>query len=243
MHPSRRAFLAQSSALLALTACTGTTKPDDDTTLDTAGADTGGTDTGAGDTGTSDSGPVDTADPVRDAACERTDALPSGCTPTSPDGEGPYWRPDAPERSNLNVRGDPGTRLFLAARVLDGRCQPVAGVRVYVWSANTELTYDFEAADPNLYGYQTTGPDGTVCFETLRPLPYGPPESMLPAHLHLNLLDAATGRKLLTTQLRFAGDPYLDPNGDTRRVVTPETLADGSERVTFDFVLPSAGPA
>lgn len=245
MTHDRRWFLVHSASVLALAACTGPEKgepgdPSGGAPPDTGGAN-GGSDTGADTGGGGDTAPVDTADPVRDAACTRDDALPTTCTSTSPDGEGPYWRPDAPERASLNVRGDTGIRLFLAARVLDARCQPVPGVRVYVWSAGADLSYDVTTADFQLYGFQTTDADGAVCFETLRPLPYGPPESRLPAHLHLNFLDGA-GNKLLSTQLRFAGDPYLDSAADARRVVAPETLADGSERVAFDFVLPR-GPA
>ena len=242
MTLDRRWFLVHSASVLALAACTRAEKAGSGDTSGGELPDTGaGGDTSGDTSGGSDSAPVDTADPVRDAACTRDDALPSTCSPTTPDGEGPYWRPDAPERSSLNVRSDTGTRLFLAARVLDAGCQPVPGVRLYVWSAGADLTYDVVSADFQLYGFQTSDADGTVCFETLRPLPYGPPESRLPAHLHLNLLDSA-GNKLLTTQLRFAGDPYLDPAGDARRVVLPEALADGSERVAFDFVLPR-GPA
>jgi len=250
MKFTRRAFVAQSTTMLALAACGDPGKPDagEDSALDTGTPDSGTPETGAdtaGDTSLdtgADSGldtgtPEDTAEQLREAACAQEEPLPSTCTPTSGDGEGPYWRPDSPERSALNVKGDVGPTLFLSGRVLDTRCQPVAGVRVYLWSASIDGRYDFEAADPNLYGYQTTAADGSFCFETLRPPPYGPPESRLPAHLHLNFLEAASGRKLLTTQLRFAGDPYLDPNADSRRTVTPEVLAEGVERAFFDFVL------
>jgi protocatechuate 3,4-dioxygenase beta subunit len=180
--------------------------------------------------------PEDTSESATPDACRWTTPLPATCVPTSPDGEGPYWRVDAPERAALNVADATGTRMFVAGRVLDSACRPVAGVRVYLWSAGPDLTYDHLAADPNLYGYQTTAPDGTVCFETLRPLPYGPPEARLPAHFHVNVLDNDVKR--LTTQLRFTGDPYLGAGMDPRRIVTPEPLPDGSERVSYDFVLP-----
>ncbi len=182
-------------------------------------------------------------EPVGPDACARADNLPATCIPTSPDGEGPYWRPDAPERSSLNVKGAAGTPMFLAGRVVDAQCAPVEGVRVYLWSASPDGTYDHLAQDPNLYGYQTTSADGAFCFETLRPVPYGPPESRLPAHFHLNVLQGA--EKRLTTQLRFQGDPYLGTTVDPSRVVEPERLSDGSERVVYDFVLrgPSGAPA
>ena len=137
----------------------------------------------------------------------------------------------------LNVKGDAGTRMYLSARVLDDACQPVEDVRVFLWSAGPDLSYDHQAEDPNLCGHQVTTPDGSVCFETLRPLPYGPPEARLPAHLHFNLLAGDT--KLLSTQLRFSGDPHLAPGMDATRIVTPEVLEDGSERVQYTFVLPA----
>jgi protocatechuate 3,4-dioxygenase beta subunit len=181
-------------------------------------------------------------DPIRGEACATAETLPATCIPTSPDGEGPYWRPDAPERSSLNVKGAAGTPMFLAGRVVDAQCAPVEGVRVYLWSASPDGTYDHLAQDPNLYGYQTTSADGAFCFETLRPAPYGPPEARLPAHFHLNVLQGA--EKRLTTQLRFAGDPYLGTTADPSRIVEAEQLPDGSERVAYDLVLrgPSGAP-
>jgi protocatechuate 3,4-dioxygenase beta subunit len=244
----RRTLLLQTVSLATLTACTGTpdkgddapdpTDPSDTGALDTGGGDTGSGDTGTEETGLDDTGGTDTGGADTggvDAACDRDDPLPASCEPTGPDGEGPYFREDAPERTFLNVRGVDGTRLVLAGRLLDHRCQPVEGGVVYLWSAGPEGFYDNTSPDPNLYGRTTTATDGTFCFETLRPPPYGPETSRLPAHLHLNFF--VRGAKVLTTQLTFAGDPYLPPGADLRRNVTPEPLAGGGERIVFDFVL------
>ena len=245
---TRRDVVLQSLSLLLLSACgdragkgdgpdtgSGDTGWGTDTgTSDTGPDDTGNPDTGSSDTGNSDTATADTGDDL-EAACERGDPLPSTCEPTSPDGEGPYFREDAPERASLNVRGVEGTRLVLAGRLLDHRCQPVEGGTVYLWSAGPEGFYDNTSPDPNLYGRVRTATDGSFCFETLRPPPYGPETSRLPAHLHLNFF--VDGVKVLTTQLTFAGDPYLPAVVDMRRNVTPEPLAGGGERIAFDFVL------
>lgn len=232
----RRDLLLQIASAATLAACGAPPSPKESTTdatddsVDTAAPED---DTSA----TTDSAAPDTADtPDPEALCGDEQPLPTRCVPTSPDGEGPYFREDAPVRTELNIAGLEGVPLVLAGRVLDARCLPQADLRVYLWSADPMGRYDDQADDPNLYGQTVTDAGGNFCFRTLRPVPYGPPESRLPAHLHLNFFRGAT--KVFTTQLRFAGDPYLPTAGDTSRNVTPEILADGTERIRYDFVLP-----
>lgn len=228
----RRDLLLQLASAATLAACGAPTRSKGKTT-DDSGALPIEDDTSA----TTDSAALDTADaPDPEALCGEEQPLPTRCVPTSPDGEGPYFREDAPVRTELNVARLEGTPLVLAGRVLDARCLPQADLRVYLWSADPAGRYDDQADDRNLYGQTVTDTSGRFCFLTLRPVPYGPPESRLPAHLHLNFFRGAT--KVFTTQLRFAGDPYLPTTGDTSRNLTPEVLPDGTERIRFDFVLP-----
>ena len=45
-----------------------------------------------------------------------------------------------------------------------------------LWSAGgSERFYDTQSTDANLYGWQTTDENGSFCFRTLKPLPYGKP--------------------------------------------------------------------
>ena len=249
MKPTRRLIVAQLSAL-ALTACAPGAKTAGSTDEDT-GPDGGdgrdGSDGGDGTDGTDGTDGGDGADGTDggagwEAECATDDvALPDDCGRGTPfQSEGPFLRDDVPERSELNVTGDTGDVLILTGRVVDSTCAPVEGVTILVWMAGGEARfYDTESGDANLYGKQTTGTDGVYCFRTLRPTPYGPEDHTLPAHIHVAVVK--DGARLLTTQLYFEGDPYLDGLDfapPPELITSPETLADGSFKLHFDFALP-----
>lgn len=250
MKPTRRRILAQISAT-ALVACAPTGEPGKGggagtgasgggtDGADTGGASSGGTGGGVGDTGGDTGAPLDWTAECEDGASP----LPVDCSrPTPLAGEGPFLRDDVPERADLNVTGDEGDVLILTGRVLGPDCLPRPGLRFILWSAGgAERFYDTQSADANLYGWQETDENGAFCFRTLKPVPYGEPDNLLPAHLHIAVLDG--DQRVLTTQLAFAGDPHLqnDPK-PPELIVEPETLADGSQRVRYDFVLPATLP-
>lgn len=244
---SRRTVLVQLSAL-AVTACAGGTPigGDSGTPVGSGTDGSGGTDGTDGSGGADGTGGSDTGGSSWLAECDAADQpLPTDCGRGTPfQGEGPFLRSDVPERQELNVTGDAGEPLVLTGRVLDSQCVPKAGAEVLLWSAGgAEAFYDTESPDANLYGKQYTDEDGAFCFATLRPVPYGPEGSVLPAHFHLAInLD---GVRVLTTQLYFEDDPYLDTlemPPPRELVVTPEVLADGTLKVRYDFAFPPPPP-
>lgn len=213
----------------------GAVGPGPEDTVDSGLLDSGSTDTGPGDTGPGDTGLADTADPSG-WTCEQGDApLPEACDHTPPAGEGPFYLDDVPEGGAMNRRGADHTPMTVDLRILGPDCQPLAGIVVDLWHADETEAYDM-TSDHHCRGRLVTGADGTVCFTTIRPPPYGDDMgNYLPAHLHLNLL--RDGAKVLTTQLYFAGDPYL--TGEPAELVrTVDVAPDGSERVQADLVLP-----
>lgn len=244
---TRRAMLIQLSAL-AVTACAGS-KPggstvEGDSGLSADGSDgTGGTDGTGGSDGFDGTGGTETGWLPECTAADQP--LPPDCGMGSPmQGEGPFLRDDVPERQELNVTGDEGEPIILSARILDHTCTPIPGAEVILWSAGgTERFYDTESADANLYGRQYTDEYGAVCFYTLKPTPYGPEGNTLPAHFHLvvNVDD----KRVLTTQLYFEGDEYLetiDFPPPPQLIIAPETLADGTLKITYDFMVPPPPP-
>ena len=134
--------------------------------------------------------------------------------------------------------GPAATTLTVDLRIVGTNCVPVAGLVVDLWHADETETYDM-SDDHHCRGRLTTGADGTVCFLTLRPPPYGDGMgNYLPAHLHLNVL--RDGEKLLTTQLYFSDCPYL--SGMPRELIcTPQIAADGSQRIQVDLFVAAMG--
>lgn len=131
--------------------------------------------------------------------------------------EGPFYRPDAPFRSNLRGDDPDGEVLIVEGLVLGhpGR-RPLSGAVVDVWQANhlghyDNETGDFDATRFALRGRVKTDNHGRYRFETTMPANYalGPDTPQLrPKHIHFKVF--APGHVPLTTQMYFEDDPYLD---------------------------------
>ena len=109
----------------------------------------------------------------------------SSCAPTRPDAPGPFYTPNAPERS---VTGR-GFAVSGTVRSVSG-CTPITGARVEWWSANGRGDYDDEHR-----AMQATTPDGRFRYETDFPGRY----PGRPPHVHVRV--SAPGHRALVTQL------------------------------------------
>lgn len=107
------------------------------------------------------------------------------CPPTRPDAEGPFYKPNAPERASV------GHGLVVAGTVRTvGTCAPIPNARLEWWQANPQGHYD----DAHRATHKADG-DGRYRFETSFPPPY----FGRPSHLHVKVL--APGHRPLTTQV------------------------------------------
>lgn len=169
-------------------------------------------------------------------------ALPAaGCAPTEAATAGPFHVPDAPFRTRLAAPGEPGRRLVVEGRVLAApSCVPVAGAVLDVWQTDDSGRYSREDAGEahpgdvfRLRGRVRTDAEGRYRFESVLPGHYGGRAR------HIHLAVEASGHARLTTQLYFAGDPYLesDPLVEPSLVRPLEPLPQGGDRVGFDLVL------
>ncbi|MFP4599856.1 MAG: hypothetical protein ACLFVJ_16480 [Persicimonas sp.] len=193
-----------------------------------------------------DGGADSSADGGSDAGVDARDAEDPVCEPTGSDVEGPFHEPGAPERTVLADADEAGERLVIEGTVYGPDCTtPVDGALLDVWHADADGNYHDAEADYRLRGQMMSDTDGTYRFETIRPGHYPLGNSMRPAHIHFTI--TKPGYAPLTTQLYFAGDPYLSPNdpcgngcnsGDPTLIIDLEDgPGDIDARGTFDIVL------
>lgn len=120
--------------------------------------------------------------------------------------EGPYWLPDVPIRTDLDLYDEAGTRLRWRGRVVATDCTPIEGAIVDLWHANPTGTYD-DSTEMRYRGQTATDAEGRFEFTTVKPGHYVvSPSWTRPAHLHVKVW--VGGEELLTTQLYFETDPF-----------------------------------
>ena len=148
--------------------------------------------------------------------------------------EGPFYKAGAPHRAMLVGDRDPGERLVIAGSVLTTACEPLAGAELDVWHADARGGYDNDGF--HLRGKLVTDAKGRFELRTIVPGRYLNGDTYRPAHIHVKL--RASGRRTLTTQLYFAGDPYNDSDPFIVESLIMQTKQLGDvRRATFDFVL------
>ena len=127
--------------------------------------------------------------------------------------EGPYYKPDTPQRNSLFEEGMQGTRLILAGYVLDQNCQPLPNAWLDFWQADANGEYD--NAGYRLRGHQFTDAQGRYYLETVLPGLYS---SRPIEHIHVKV--QPEGGEVLTSQLYFPQRPVegltvaLEDRGD-----------------------------
>jgi protocatechuate 3,4-dioxygenase beta subunit len=127
--------------------------------------------------------------------------------------EGPYYKPDTPQRNSLFEEGMSGTRLLLVGYVLDQNCQPLPNAWMDFWQADANGEYD--NAGYRLRGHQFTDAQGRYYLETILPGLYS---SRPIEHIHVKV--RPEGGQEITSQLYFPQQPVegltvaLEDRGD-----------------------------
>ncbi|NRQ34986.1 dioxygenase [Nonomuraea sp. NN258] len=162
---------------------------------------------------------------------EPTPFCDDGDDPTIPQTEGPYFKPNSPQRATLPGSG---TLLTVSGYVFGLACQPLANVLLDFWQADRNGAYDNYTY--NFRGHQFTNAQGAFKLTTIVP-------GLYPGRTrHIHVKAQAPGRPVLTTQLYFPGEPRnnTDTIYDPRLLMNVRTVGSGRE-ATFDFVLNVAG--
>jgi len=144
--------------------------------------------------------------------------------------EGPYFKPNSPERTSLIEPGIAGTKLTLTGYILNTDCKPIAHALLDFWQANSKGEYD--NAGYILRGHQFADATGRYQLETVVPGLYpGRTE-----HIHVKV--QSPNGPVLTTQLFFPGvaGNQTDQIFDPKLLMTIQDAAEG-KLATFNFVL------
>lgn len=160
---------------------------------------------------------------------------------TTTDIIGPFYRPDAPLKTNFIIPGDPGIPVELSGVVKHVDCTtPYKNAKVELWHCANSGLYDNDSNEYRYRGTTFTDDKGGYFFSTILPVPYnaagGP---MRPAHFHLMI--TAAGYQPLITQLYFTSDPYLDKDpfsaamAARKRILTVGTTSNGKKKVVYDI--------
>ena len=112
--------------------------------------------------------------------------------------EGPFFKTDSPKRTSLLEKDSGKERVVVTGMVMSAQCRPVANALVDFWHADERGAYDNQGY--RYRGHQFTDAQGRYRLETIVP-------SLYPGRArHIHVKVQAPGRRILTTQLYFAGD-------------------------------------
>ena len=133
----------------------------------------------------------------------------TGDCATTTDIIGPYYRPNAPVRTNLLVPGVTGDVVELSGIIKHKDCStPLKGACVEIWHCDGKGVYDNDSDEFRYRGKTYCDANGKYSFRTALPIPYDVGNgNTRPAHYHL--LISAAGYQELVTQIYFTGDPHL----------------------------------
>ncbi len=156
---------------------------------------------------------------------------------------GPFYRENAPVRSDLTYEGLVGTRIILKGKVFKSDCTTaLKDALVEIWHCNTEGEYDNDSKEFRQRAGLKTNDKGEYSFTTILPGKYLNGELYRPSHIHYRVTEKNS--KELISQIYFQGDPHItkDPwaSQDKAKLrilqITPEDIK-GNLKINFDIYL------
>ena len=145
---------------------------------------------------------------------------------TPPQTEGPFFKTKTPLRNSF-VEGRSKNLFIVSGTVLSPQCKPVANALLEFWHADEAGEYDNRGY--RYRGHQHADAQGRYRLETIVPAEY-PGRAR---HIHVKV--QAPGRRVLTTQLYFAGDAGNERDFLFTRLLLMQSPQPGEGR--FDFVV------
>ena len=156
---------------------------------------------------------------------------------------GPFYRPEAPTRSDLTNKDVAGTVIEIKGIVYQSDCiTPIKNALVEIWHCNTAGEYDNSSVKFHQRAKWFTNEQGEYSFRTILPGKYLNGDLFRPAHIHFRVSEDKSQE--LISQIYFQGDPHLttDPWSSKKEAklrILPISLEDtkGNLVVNFDIYL------
>lgn len=163
----------------------------------------------------------------------------TGDCETTNDILGPFYRPDAPFRSDLTYNGLNGNRIILKGKVFKSDCITLLkNAIVEIWHCNTEGEYDNDTDEFRQRARWKTNETGEYSFKTILPGKYLNGELYRPSHIHYRVTEKNS--KELISQIYFKGDPHItqDPwasKNNAKLRILPMLPEDTQGNLTIHF--------
>lgn len=158
------------------------------------------------------------------------------CFETLPQMEGPYYSSNLSNTIDMSAGATQGI-VVLHGTLTNTKCQPIAGSKIDIWHANPQGDYDLSSQARLHYGFVITDENGMFTMRTILPGAYlNGPNVYRPRHYHIKIW--IQGVEILTTQLYFAEDEFLQYEPDTPQALMLALVetSDGWE-TTYTFVV------
>jgi protocatechuate 3,4-dioxygenase beta subunit len=168
---------------------------------------------------------------------------------TTTDILGPFYRPDAPLRTDMRIANAAGQKIILSGQVMHKDCKtPLKNACVELWHCDANGVYDNESADFKYRAKAYCDEKGNYSFKTIFPVPYDVGDgNTRPAHFHMMI--TAEGYQAMITQLYFTGDKYIAKDGSAslpaakKRILSLKDIAGGEKSVVFNVTMLEKIPA
>jgi len=168
---------------------------------------------------------------------------------TTTDILGPFYRPDAPVRSDLRIKNATGQNVILSGQIKHKDCTTaLKNACIEIWHCDGQGVYDNDSSEFKYRAKTYSDNNGNYSFKTIIPVPYDIGNGTTrPAHFHM--LISAPGYQSLITQLYFTGDAHLskDPSSSSpaakRRILDITNGMDGEKAISFNVTMREKLPA
>jgi catechol 1,2-dioxygenase len=121
---------------------------------------------------------------------------------------GPFYRANAPKRSDLTTPELKGTRILLKGQVFGSDCKTVLkDALVEIWHCDSNGDYDNDSDEFRQRATWKTNEKGEYSFQTILPGKYLNGQLYRPSHIHYRV--TAAEHKELISQIYFKGDPHI----------------------------------